>query len=66
MLNRGDPGVVSALFAGLASAGLFAAAPLAGSILLLAAVVPLVVRNGLGDLFRGQLASTKMQNIVCD
>jgi hypothetical protein len=52
------------LFALLA---LFAAARLGRGLLwLVAAVVVLVVGQSLGNLFRGQLASAQMQNIVCD
>ncbi len=37
-----------------------------GLLRLVAAMVPFVVGQGLGNLFRGQLAAAKMQNIVCD
>ena len=57
--------IPSALFAGPA---LLAAARLSrGLPRLVSAMVPFVVRYGLGDLLRGKLArASKMQNIICD
>jgi hypothetical protein len=60
--------IYPALFAWLASGRLVSAGGLGcGLLWLIPAMVAIVVRDGLGDFFRGKMAWTaKMQNIICD